>query len=103
MKPASKLSWGGLFKTAIDRFRVYVTYIQLLMILQLYLKQEGWHSWYLWFIPVSLIVIYLDVRFMLRGEQQAIFDIHPYLPKMKNDIEEIKEKVDELSHLSKVS
>lgn len=86
----SKLGWAGLLKIAFDRFRVYLAYIQMFMIVKLYLNQEGWNWWYLFIVPCSLIVIYFDIIYMFRGEQRANFDVHPYFPKLLSDVAEIK-------------
>lgn len=102
-KLKNSLSYGGIIKIALDRFRVYVTYVQLAMIAALYFDQEGWQWWYLLFIPVSCVVIYFDIRYLYRGEQQAAFDVHPYMPQMRDDIKEIKARLNGLSDLQKKS
>lgn len=93
----NKFGWAGLSKIALDRFRVYVAYVQLYMILKLYLKQEGWEWWYLLLVPVGIVAIFFDIVYVYRGEQQAAFDVHPYMPNIRDSISKIEKCLEDLN------
>lgn len=93
----SRLGWAGLGKIAFDRFKNYVTGIQFYMILNFYLRDEGWKWWYLLLIPAGIVIIFFEIFYLYRGEQQAAFDVHPYMPKIRDGVERIEKQLEDLN------
>ena len=75
----------GKFKYLSDRFRNYMSISNTVMIGYLFLKESGWHWWYLLFVPVVLALFYFDVKYVLPSELGYIWEKNPaYKQLLKN-------------------
>ena len=70
----------GKIKALIDRELSYLSKLNFVMIGFLFVKEVGWHWWYLSLIPLFLIWVWIDVKYILPSELDYL---HRKSPVMK--------------------
>lgn len=96
-KPNKQITRGALTKVAIDRMRLYAALLTTFMVGHEYLINHGTKWWYILLVPVVIYAMYLDVKHMIRGEQMAMWQLHPFAQDQYDMIKQIRNKVHENS------
>jgi len=72
----------GKLKAIIDRELSYVSKFNFVMIGYLFFKEVEFHLWYLSVIPVYLIWVYIDLKYIMPQEYNYIHSKSPFLKKL---------------------
>jgi hypothetical protein len=72
----------GRIKVITERELGYYKYFSFVMIAHLYLKDIGWHRWFLFIIPLFLIWVYVDIKYIMPREYGYIHSKSPFLQKL---------------------
>lgn len=77
----------GKIKAIIDRELSYISKFNFVMIAYLFFKEVGFNWWYLLAIPIFLIWIYIDLKYIMPQEYEYIHNKSPYLKKLMKQTE----------------
>lgn len=72
----------GKIKALIDRELSYVSKINFLMIAYIFFKDVGWNWWYILIIPLFLIWVFIDVKYVMPKEFDYIHGKSPFMRKL---------------------
>lgn len=72
----------GQIKIMIDRNRSYWQLVNTLILLYLFIKDVGWSWWFLIAIPLNIILIWWDHRYIIKTEMKYIHDNSPVLQEI---------------------
>ena len=87
-------------KIMLDRLRYYASMIQFAMISYLFIKQTEWNlaSTTLLVGIASIIIMYLDWKYILPKEQGRYWSKNPFAVKILNKLDKIEKEVGECYH-----
>jgi len=74
----------GKLKAIIDRELSYVSKFNFVMIGYLFFKDVGFHWWYLFIIPLFLIWVFIDLKYIMPKELNYLHGKSPFLQKLMN-------------------
>lgn len=70
----------GKYKALIDRQRGYLSFVNFLILVYLFVEKTGFHWWFVLLLPALLIFAYIDAHYIMPKE----FDyLHRKSPVMK--------------------
>lgn len=72
----------GKFKAIFDRQRGYISSVNLIMISYLFFDNVGWEWYYLLIMPIWLIFVYLDARFIMPKEFEYLHRKSPVIKEL---------------------
>lgn len=72
----------GKIKAIADRELTYLGRFNFIMIAYLFIKDTGFKWWYLLIIPVWIIWIYIDLKYIMPGELNYLHGKSPFLQKL---------------------
>ena len=76
----------GKIKALFDREMGYLSKLNFVMIAFLFIKDVGFHWWYLLGIPLFLVWVWIDVKYIMPDEYNYIHRKSPVLNKILNNI-----------------
>ena len=77
----------GKFKAIIDRELGYIGRLNFVMIAYLFIKDVGWHWWYLWSIPVFIVWVWIDLKYIMPDEFNYLHNKSPLFAKLLKQTE----------------
>lgn len=80
----------GKVRTIFNRARTDATAFQLLMIGYLFVKEAGWHWWYIPVVVLFILYRVYDTRKILGQEWDFIFEKSRIFQELVNDVKQIK-------------
>ena len=75
----------GKIKAMMDRQRQYISMLNFLMLAYLFFKEVGFQWWYLLVIPVWLIFVYIDLRYIMPSEYNYVWGKNPAYKRLLED------------------
>ena len=81
---------------AINRARQYFGYYGSLMLFLVFVKDYGWHWWYIPIIVVSIVFLWYDLNNIFPHEKRFLEKRSPYLTEILENTREIKKRLDKL-------
>ena len=84
---------GGTVKVIFDRARNYAQAINVLMITYLFLKESGWHWWYLGILVLLILLLIYDWYYVIAQERDTIWTRPGTLNDMREQIKEIHSRL----------
>lgn len=88
MDECKKEKKGGLnlgkIKAIVDRELTYISKLNFVMISYIFFKDVGWNWWYLSIIPVYIIWIYIDLKYIMPQEFDYLHNKSPFMKKLLN-------------------
>jgi len=78
----------GKLKAIFDREFQYVSKINPVLIGYLFIKEVGWNPWYLLLIPVFLVWVYIDLKYIMPKEFDYLHRKSPVMQKLLKNIHE---------------
>lgn len=87
----------GKYKAIFDREAAYLSKFNFVMILLLLLKDKGFYWYYLFIIPVFFVWVYIDLKFIMPNEFNYTQRKSPVTRKILQELETIKNKLNENS------
>ena len=86
MNECKKEKNGGLnlgkIKALIDRELNYVSKVNFVMIAYIFFKDVGWNWWYLLAIPIFLIWVIIDIKYIMPDEFNYLHGKSPFMQKL---------------------
>jgi len=77
----------GKLKAIADRELGYIGRLNFVMIAYLFIKDVGFHWWYLLVIPVFLIWIWIDLKYIMPKEFDYLHNKSPLFTKLLKNTE----------------
>jgi hypothetical protein len=88
----------GKAKGMQNRLAGYLSMINFMMVLYLYIKSQPFGlNWFQWIVLMSVgisIVMFVDNYILLASETHYLWSKNPWAVEMQKDIKEIKEKLE---------
>ena len=85
---------AGALKVIFDRTRGYAQILTQMMLFYLFLKEAGWHWWYLGIVVVFTLWMIYDIKNLVGKERDFIWTRSGVMKDMVDNVKYIKEKVD---------
>lgn len=78
----------GKYKAIFDREMNYLSKLNFIMILYIFIEKVTWHWWYLLLIPAYIVWVYIDLRFIMPDEFDYLHGKSPFLKQMQRSIDD---------------
>jgi len=76
----------GKFKAIIDRQRGYMGMVNFIMIAYLFFDRTGFEWWYIFALPIWIVFVWLDVKYIMPKEYKFVWDNNPAFQQLKEDM-----------------
>jgi len=77
----------GKFKAIADRELGYVSKLNFVMIAYLFIKDVGFYWWYLLIIPIFIVWVWIDLKYIMPKEFDYLHNKSPLLSKLLKNTE----------------